>query len=221
MPPTAQERGRFFDWELELVERALSLREELRLPFWESVLLSSEEYESVPAGLLDAAQFHNSTAHLLEWLPANASLRDRLREAVKSVDGDDMMAIASSVRCRDGKIGHIPMVDFHSKASAHSERVVREVCRRLGGGFIVCSGNSYHFYGTELISAGGRREFLGRALLYLPIVDARWIGHQLQERSSALRISPKGDSCREPVLDSACGGRSCTELEFIREGWER
>jgi hypothetical protein len=61
----------------------------------------------------------------------------------------------------------------------------------VGEGFLVETDKSYHFYGTKLLEEKELVEFLGRALLFAPIVDRAWISHQLIELCCALRISSR------------------------------
>ena len=60
-----------------------------------------------------------------------------------------------------------------------------------GSGFILNSGNSYHYISKKLTTENGLLDFLGRAILYGPLTDVRWIAHQIIERSFTLRIGMK------------------------------
>ena len=48
-----------------------------------------------------------------------------------------------------------------------------------------------HFIGTKLIADSELTTFLGKLLMYNPIIDKSWIAHQLIEKYCALRISYK------------------------------
>lgn len=43
-------------------------------------------------------------------------------------------------------------------------------------------------------------EFLGRALLFTPVVDGRWVAHQMIEGQCALRVSPGNAQQIVPVV---------------------
>ncbi len=70
----------------------------------------------------------------------------------------------------------------------------------VGGGFLLQSGESYHFYGKGLLDDRALVRFLGQALLLAPVIDRAWIAHQLIEGASALRISKKPSGSGEPVV---------------------
>ena len=95
---------------------------------------------------------------------------------------------------QDDKVMHLPMLDFHCRASSDNDALVVAVLKELGlQGYVAKSGRSYHYYGRRLMSEQDLITMLGRALLYSPIIDRAWIAHQLLERSCGLRISPGKD----------------------------
>lgn len=98
----------------------------------------------------------------------------------------------ATVTLADGRRMHIPMLDFHIEVSPANTRIVTDICSLLcQEGFILNSGKSYHFIGTGLLTDEGLNKFLGKALLFTPIVDEIWIAHQLQEQSCTLRFGEK------------------------------
>jgi len=120
------------------------------------------------------------------------SRADHLRLCDVSLDSNRMLALQSRVLLRDGNSRHIPMLDFHVPASDRSLRSVMTVLKVLRlSGFVLLSGKSYHFYGDELMEEGELCRFLGKALLFTPIVDRAWIAHQLMASACALRVSQR------------------------------
>jgi hypothetical protein len=64
-------------------------------------------------------------------------------------------------------------------------------------GLLFESGRSFHFYGADPVTLPDLVSILGRAQLLSPIVDSRWVSHQLIDGRCALRIST--DSEKTPV----------------------
>jgi hypothetical protein len=82
------------------------------------------------------------------------------------------------------------MLDFSQAAAARALQLVKGVVETIGlTGYILESGRSYHFYGEQLLDDSQWLRFLAESLLFGPVVDRRWVAHQLIESASALRIS--------------------------------
>jgi hypothetical protein len=62
--------------------------------------------------------------------------------------------VESELICRDGSIAHLPMLDFHVFKSPANQYIVEAVARRLfpDGSILLDSGESYHAYGTRLVT---------------------------------------------------------------------
>src|ERR1700730_10937093 len=58
-PPSLQQRIKITEYESELIDLALSLRESAMIPFWEAVFAACLKKGMCPTPLLDAALFHN------------------------------------------------------------------------------------------------------------------------------------------------------------------
>ena len=137
--------------------------------------------------------YHRSSEGRITWLNATDDLEQILDEQCESLTPNEMLAISSEVICTSGQRKHIPLLDLHCTTTPNNLELVLQVCQKIAHseGVVLNSGNSYHFIGTSLMTFEERIHFLGRALLFSPIADGRWIGHQLQEPISALRISRK------------------------------
>ena len=94
------------------------------------------------------------------------------------------------------------MIDFHCPAQADNDELVSSTIAALaiGPGYLVESGESYHFYGLGLLSDSDLPAFLGKILLLCPIVDRAWVAHQLMEGVCALRVSPRSQQEIGPTL---------------------
>ena len=180
-------------WELDMLDRALSLKSTTGLPFWEALMLLLPTVDAKAETLLRAAVRHNDPMDCrLEAIDADQLRANHCRLCDASSDSNRMLALQSRVLLRDGNSRHIPMLDFHVPASDRSLHIVMTVLRVLDlSGFVLLSGKSYHFYGDELMEERDLYRFLGKALLFTPIVDRAWIAHQLIASACALRVSQR------------------------------
>ncbi len=100
------------------------------------------------------------------------------------------LSVCSDVRLKDGTRAHIPMMDFSAEPSEANQNLIITTLRKVGyeSGILMNSGNSYHFYGSALLSEDEWRTFLGQSLLLSPITDSRYIAHRLVDGYCSLRI---------------------------------
>lgn len=175
-----------------LVGAARAAHETDGSPFWEALLVRAG---AAPGGLgpevARAATLHQDLARYpLTSLPADDEVERRLRRLLARIQAGRLL-VASSLCSADGDARrHIPMLDFSHKAAAPgSLATVRACVERLEvPGAILTTGRSFHFYGVGGCGDDELRGFLGRALLLAPIVDGRWVAHQLIEGSCGLRL---------------------------------
>lgn len=192
--PRVQQRVEGADRSEALIERAREIRTEKGMPFWHALFLAGERSsEGVPTEILRSALYHQDPANYetveVEVSPSTPS---RLAQLAMSVEGRNAIALQSRVMLPSGAERFIPMLDFTSKATRPgSEATVRAAIEALGlPGRLFASARSYHFYGSGLVSRDEQLDFWARALLLTPIVDERWIAHQIRAQVAALRISP-------------------------------
>jgi len=126
-----------------------------------------------------------------------------------SENDDANLTVLSEVLCRDGLVRHLPMVDFHALKSPENRRIVEAVSERLLPGRVILmdSGESYHAYGTQLLSEESLRQFLGRALLFVPVIDRAYVAHQLIEGRCALRLTSGGGKSQVPEVVAVLRGK--------------
>ena len=202
--PPLQLRLNFTDAERLVFERALTLRSHTGLSFWDAALLTLPE---VPGAmrLLDAATAHVSFhGHEipLSWCSAAVGGIEQACSEFVDTSGASL-AFLSEVVCHDGSLRHLPMIDFHAFKSLPNQQIVEAVAKRLfpSGSILLESGESYHAYGTELLTEAEFRGFMGKALLCAPIVDRAYLAHQIIEGRCALRLTPGGGkSCTPKVI---------------------
>jgi len=190
--------------ERTLIAASLELKEALHLPFWDCLLRECMDRSVAHTRLFVEAQHHQTNKNEGITIETARVSAEQLRELASGIRGENMLAISSLVSCSDGGQKHIPMLDLHCRVSHQNQDIVEEVVNLLdiGGGYILESGKSYHFYGVRLLSTDDLSSFLARALLFGPIVDRAWIAHQMIETSCALRISPRQLSGNPPMLVS-------------------
>lgn len=167
-----------------LYEQALNLRRNIGLPFWQSVMLSSVNASNWSKVCLDACTRHNSLKY------KKISVYDFLHSDFTY----ERVGISSRVILSDLSEMHIPFIDFQLPISDINSKIVEYICRTIDNstnGYILNSGNSYHYIGNNLLSYKNLVQFLAKANMFTPITDCTWISHQLYEGSCTLRLGTK------------------------------
>ncbi|WAB80798.1 hypothetical protein OVN18_09490 [Microcella daejeonensis] len=192
--PRVQRRVEGAEASEALIAEARTLRTFTGMPFWHALFLAGEQAESgVPDDILRSAMYHQDPADGdVTTLEVGPHTPDDLIALAEKVEGRDVLALTSRVELPTGEERFIPMLDFTSKSDLRgSASTVASAARVLGApGFLAASGRSFHFYGSQLMERAEQTNFWARALLLTPIVDERWIAHQLRQGEGALRISP-------------------------------
>lgn len=182
-----QERVCLSSQEQLMYDKAMQVRAQLHLPFWDCILLTQFDNPTPSPNLLKAAMLHhsNSDAILLpiegDWYPALSEL------SLQNIGWN------SCVQLRNGEKRHIPLIDFHIPFSEVNTSVVKEALSQLSleGGYILNSGESYHYIHHTYINQDSLITLLTKALFLNPIIDRLWVAHQLLNQSAMLRIGKK------------------------------
>lgn len=200
--PVLQDRFSLSSEEISIITEGQQLRATSALSFWDSVLLSTFGARHLPFQILRGASFHNNAATNRIVAAKDSYTAEDVRNLFSSLPPGHMLAFLSRLTHVDGTVCHVPLLDFHCPISDQNLRLAIELIRILdtGPGWILESGKSYHFYGQRVIAADELSRFLGRSLLFSPIVDRAWIAHQLIEGACALRVSPKFSGDRPPYV---------------------
>ncbi|MBI4091916.1 MAG: hypothetical protein HY427_01780 [Candidatus Levybacteria bacterium] len=131
------------------------------------------------------------------------------------------IAICSPVGLTDGSMRHLELLDLAlSKSDENLQRTAQRlrqiIVPRFGGGFILETRKSYHFFGRRLLTPDQWLDFLGASLLtsivtvtpdedpniHERVADYRYIGYSLLRRYTGLRITTNGDKTFVPrVVD--------------------
>jgi hypothetical protein len=202
VPPLLQERSQPDCLDQPALQRSLELKSRYDMSFWDAYFIAAR---SDPAGMPEffrAALLHDNAASRLRQIRSQDASSKSLRQLEQSMEPGRMLALSSLVELRSGERHHIPMLDFHCAASSDNLPLVISALRALtnrGHGFLLESGKSYHYYGDQLLTLLDFPKFLARASLLGPIVDVRWVAHQILEGACALRIG-HGHGYRQPPV---------------------
>lgn len=189
-PPARAAANPILDGADPTVANALTLRGAHSIPFWDAFFAVLPGSHPRLDHVLLRAMEHNEASRNKRNFSRKEVLSGVIHDYIRNASGDLMVVASSHVTCTDGDDRHIPMLDFHRRASAENERLVSSVVRALKRtGFLLESGKSYHFWGDTLLSQSSLVEFLGKSLLFAPVVDRAWLAHQLIEGACGLRLS--------------------------------
>jgi hypothetical protein len=175
-------------------------RQQLGESFTETLLTLAAQH-GVSEAALDAAQFHQplGAAAVVHALSIDECKGPRLNAIARQVASDRILVMTSELETSSGPM-HLPMADFKLPAHKANHPAAVAAATRLGNGYLLVSGSSYHFYGSTVIGWNEFRDWLLRAQLLSRYIDTRWVTHQLLERRCALRISAGGASGEVPVF---------------------
>lgn len=144
------------------------------------------------------------------WLTRDEFLHgQKVREIIEGLPEDVQMVVFSKVLLQDGKSVHIQMMDFNLQKNEQGLNLVVERLKKVGvcSGWVLESGDSYHFYGSQLLSENEWVNFMGDCLLTSvvhgkdnieQVADPRYIGHSLKRGGNALRITTRAGKTFEP-----------------------
>ena len=189
--PQLQERVKFNRIEEFHYSNALKLRKSYNVPFWDALMLSFYNKKEFSVEILENV-LNSHSKKGLQLVSRNDILHNKLLNLACS---DENYAINSKVIVEENRIKHFLLLDFHIPENDKNQKVVEAILRilKVKSGFLLKSGKSYHFFGTELISTSTLTKFLGKCLFFTPIIDKTWIAHQLIERSCSIRFTRKNN----------------------------
>lgn len=177
----------------EITSAARSEHLERHFGFWEYALRSAIDSDSATREyLLRGALRHTSGTDGIDWLTTGEFVGLLRGGRYDDLPERTIVSLTSPVRTqRSGENHwHLPMLDLGARISDEGEQSVVQSLEALQlRGLIFASGRSYHFYGSQPYRETELWRLLGRAQLLSPIVDARWISHQLIDGRCGLRIS--------------------------------
>ncbi|HYF29745.1 MAG TPA: hypothetical protein VD993_01355 [Chitinophagaceae bacterium] len=181
-----QDRLEMDDTLEDLVEKALQLRAQYKLPFWDAFNACTFDTAFSKYHFLKHVRFHNTINQTF------IIRRTEVSQFLDALPEDKYLVINSNITMTNGHRKHLPLLDFHIPVGKENEDLCKAILVELGlKGFLLNSGKSYHFYGKELVDHEQMQTILHFALLFSPIVDKSWIAHQLIEGSCNLRVTKK------------------------------
>ena len=195
-PPSLQERLPMTESVQALVDVAMDRRTRAEVSFWQAMMLTILDSGVVHDAVLDAALYHQG-AGVSDELARNDLERGELE--VRSCGRNGIVSLDSLVVLKEECL-HLAFMDFRVSPSDANTKIVNAVCRRLmPDGFVsLIATRSYHACGVVLQRPNERIEFLARSLLFSPIVDDRYVAHQLMQPSSSLRVSAPTENGSSP-----------------------
>lgn len=140
---------------------------------------------------------------------------------IDSLDDGSNLALDSKIMLESGDRAHFQMMDLAPRKSP--EALEKITCRfkeiivpRFGGGVLLETNKSYHYFGFQVLSLEEWLDFLGLNLITsivtqvdenLPrvhefISDYRYIGHSILRRSTGLRVTTRVSKTFEPKVVS-------------------
>jgi hypothetical protein len=148
------------------------------------------------------ALVHDTAERLAYELPSADLDEQRIDSLAADLGPDFALALTSLVTLSDRSSGHIPMLDLKCDTSLEAQRSVVELFRRIGSphGALLDSGQSYHYYGFEVVTESEWRVFLGKCLLSALLVDTRYIAHRLIDGFCSLRINATVTKPKVPTV---------------------
>jgi hypothetical protein len=174
----------------------------LKLGGWQAVMISLLKSNAIPEGIIRSASFHQSISESVISVSASELTIETIKELAVKILSNQVLSLCSVVQLKNSTKKHIPLLDFRCPPSDHNLNLIRRLVPQLGvgGGFVLQTARSYHFYGLKLLDDSGLVEFLGRAALFSPLTDGGWIGHQLIDHCCALGIMVGPDGIRPRVV---------------------
>jgi hypothetical protein len=206
-PPILQERLVLNSDEDAIIAKARLLREATRLPFWEALMLTCFGERRDCTRLLEEASFHQSPGDSLIRISRDEALAGQLAELSMAQPSGHHLSFSSRIEMDGLDVANLPLLDFHCPESTENDELVSRVCKQLFRHrvLVFSSGESYHALGLYTLRETEFRDFLTRSLLFAPIVDARYVAHQLLEGACALRLSNSHEKPDRPRLKFTVG----------------
>ena len=188
------------------LERWTAMLARGRVPTWTEVIESYFSSRGIPTILRETLRHDKSGERAFEL--RRDDLSDRaLAEQINWLGPDEALAVSSKVRLDSGRYAHIPMIDCACSRSAENAEVMMAFFASTGqeDGVLLDSGASYHYYGFRLLDEESWREFLGKCVLFEPMIDGRYIGHRLIDGYCRLRINHVTKKPKTPTVIARLG----------------
>lgn len=129
------------------------------------------------------------------------------------------VSLSSKIILKDNQESHLILADLALGKSKENLELIKNRFQEIikpqyGGGFFLETGNSYHYFGKNVLNKDDWHKFLGSLLItsvvtdtptgvsILDLVDNRHVGHSLRREASCLRLTTIGAKTFSPrVVD--------------------
>lgn len=191
-PVGLQERVVLDSEEEAVIQSAKLLKAETGRGFWDSLLGEAHKSGLQSSRIARECLFHQGPGAHLRTVKRTELTGPEFFGSLGAQASSGRIGMSSRTASTEGRHLHIPMIDFACPPLREDESFLHCVCEQLfsTGYTLVPSGGSYHALGTSLVSEDGRIDFLARCLLFAPLVDSRYVAHQLMQPFSTLRVYP-------------------------------
>lgn len=111
------------------------------------------------------------------------------------LDPGEALALTTTLSMRPGMVRHLMMLDFAESTSPLATALLRASILHAGwSGYLLASGASYHFLGSDALEVGEWRRQMARAMLIPGLdgrnaIDVRFMAHTLANDRGGLRIT--------------------------------
>lgn len=146
------------------------------------------------------------------WLNRDELFKEqRLKELIEELPQDAQIGVFSKVLLESGEFAHIPMMDFNLNKTERGLSLVVERHKKaqVSSGWVLETGESFHYYGSQLLTEQGWIDFMGTCLLTSvvhsrqnieQVCDPRYVGHSLKRGGCVLRITTRAIKNFEPKV---------------------
>jgi hypothetical protein len=207
--PTLGERLAHADSQLlEVSKSAAAVHESCGVGFWDAILGIALKRGELGSKFIEMALTHDAAPDEEEFRLSRRQIGNGDLDSLLASPPDGYgIAISSRIEFRDGGEAHLPMLDFRCPHSSAAVPALRAALAKMGQrcGVLVRSPRSYHYYGLELVNKEGLVQFLAKALLIAPIVDARYIAHRMLDGNCRLRLAAVRGKGAAPVVEAVFG----------------
>src|SRR5579862_6124100 len=118
---------------VEIRETAENLWRTYGIPFWDAILAISMKRGEIPDHYVDLAILHDPAPDELTLAVAARQLTEEsIQLMVDELEDNTALAFSSKVVLRDGRIAHIPLMDFRCPPSASNSKILKRALKAIG-----------------------------------------------------------------------------------------
>lgn len=171
----------------------------------------AEGADPVPL-LMDTDEYGTFTSAPIGHAVAGSPATEATLRAQYDLDPGEALALTTTLGMRPGMVRHLMMLDFAEPTSPLATALLRASILHAGwSGYLLASGASYHFLGSDALEVGEWRRQMARAMLIPGLdgrnaIDVRYMAHTLSNDRGGLRITRGAQKSMLPILIERFGG---------------